>query len=225
MFYKYNTVTGEYIEQSQDALYTLDGKLINGYTRTEPPEIPEGKKLFYKNNEWVLEDIPVDYRGTWENIDGDTQSITELGVTPKTGYAKEKNGKWYFIDETLAEDITLKKLKGRKLNDVKNKFTEEQGKRIFTSSLGFKVNNRRSGGSFDKDNVQSLIDLETSPINFRDADNQFRLLTTEQLETIKTEMIQDGLGLYQKKWNFENSINTATTIDDLNAIVISFEVS
>lgn len=222
MFYKYDTLTGEYLKQSESALYTLDGNLVNGFTRIEPPEIPEGKKLYFRNNEWVLEDIPVDYKGTWENIDGDTQNITELGIEPNEGYAKENNGKWYFKDGTLAEDITIKKLKERKVSEVKSKFTDEQANRVFTCSLGFKVNNRRSGGNFDKDNVQSLIDLGVTPIQFRDADNQFHSLTTEQLETLKNEMIQDGLGLYQQKWDLENTINNATTLEDLENLEIMY---
>ena len=225
MFYKYNTVTSEYIEQSQDALYTLNGKLINGYTREEPPTIPEGKRAIFKNNAWILEDIPVDYRGTWENIDDDIQNITELGITPQTGYAKEKNGEWYFIDGTLATDITIKKLKERKLNDVKNKFNEMKQTRKIKSSLGFYVDNRRDGMHFDKDNIESLIALNVSPINFKDVDGKFHSLTLNDLKDIRMEMIQDGLAMYKQKWTLEAKINNAKTIDNLNDIVISFEVS
>ena len=219
MFYKYNTITGEYIGHSEDALYTLDGKLVNGYTREEPPAISEGEKAIFKNNAW---NIPVDYRGIWEDINGDIQNITKLGITPKTGYAKENNGRWYFVDGTLATDITIKKLKERKLNDVRNKFNEMKQTRKIKSSLGFYIDNRRDGMHFDKDNIESLIALNVSPINFKDADGKFHSLTLDNLKTIRMEMIKDGLAMYQQKWTLEAKINNATTISEVEGMVIKW---
>jgi len=218
MFYRYNVTTGEYLGESSDAFYTLDGKLINGYTTIEPPTIPEGKQLFFENGSWVLKDIPKDYRGLWVDIDGNTQNITELNVIPQTGYAKEKDGVWYFADGTEAMDITIKKLKEKKLQEIKTQFNNIKSTRTFKSSLGFNVDNRRDGLHFDKDNIESLIDLGVTPINFKDADGVFHSITLDDLKTIKMEMIKDGLAMYQEKWQLENQVAQATTIDEIKAI-------
>ncbi len=101
---------------------------------------------------------------------------------------------------------------------ISQAFSAEFTNRVFASSLGFNVDNRRSGTKFDKDNVQSLIDIGQEPVTFKDADGNYHQLSLTELSTIKTEMIQDGLGLYQKKWNLGQQIEVSTTIDELKAI-------
>ncbi len=84
--------------------------------------------------------------------------------------------------------------------------------------MGFPVDNRRSGDKFDRDNVESLIALNTDPVTFKDSNGDFHSLTLADLSILKTEMIQDGLAIYQKKWTLESQINNATTIEELEAI-------
>ena len=45
-------------------------------------------------------------------------------------------------------------------------------------------------------------------------------LSLDDLRTLKQEMIQDGLSKYQWKWNKENEVMSATTIEDLIEIEI-----
>jgi len=63
-----------------------------------------------------------------------------------------------------------------------------------------------------------LIDVGQDPVQFKDAASNFHSLTLTQLQTLHTEMIQDGLSLYQKKWTLEGQIAAATTIAELEAI-------
>lgn len=125
MFYKYDAKTKEYIGEIKDAYYKLDGKLIDGYTRIKPPIFDSTIQVCkFIDVKWTVSAKPKDYRGTWINIDGNTQNITELDVLPLKGYAKEKNNIWYFADGTEAIDITNAQMTKRKWNEVRNKRNE-----------------------------------------------------------------------------------------------------
>jgi len=114
--------------------------------------------------------------------------------------------------------LTVDNWRKIKAVEIVKSFNKEFINRAFTSSLGFLVDNRRSGSKFDKDNVKSLIDLGADPVQFKDADGVIHSLTQAELQTLHTEMIQDGLGLYQKKWTLEGQVEAATTIAELEAI-------
>jgi len=129
----------------------------------------------------------------------------------------------YGIDgETILvdDDKELNTLKLERMDEILIKFDELMFQGTFTSSLGFEADNRRGGGKDDKDNIQSLIDLGNEPVYFRDSNDNFHQLTIEQLQTLKQEMIQDGLGKYQWKWNKEAEVMGASSIEDLNNIEI-----
>ncbi|HDL02157.1 MAG TPA: hypothetical protein ENH23_08000, partial [candidate division Zixibacteria bacterium] len=139
MFYKYDIATSEYLRETKDSFYTLDGKLIKGYTRKEPPIFDGATQLCkFVNGSWVVSDKPVDFRGQWEDIKGDIQSITEVGITPKSGYAKMKNNKYYFADNTIAKKITLKHHKKEKIQSFSNEFHNKLSKG-FICSNGIKM--------------------------------------------------------------------------------------
>jgi hypothetical protein len=128
----------------------------------------------------------------------------------------------YDEDHNIIVDNTkeLEQLKMEKMEEVLIHFDELMFHGIFDCSLGFRADNRRGDGKDDKDNIQSLIDLGNEPVYFKDADNQFHSLTLEELHTLKQEMIQDGLSKYQWKWNKENEVMSAETIEDLNAVIV-----
>ncbi len=114
----------------------------------------------------------------------------------------------------------LIEFKNQRMQEIEDKFNDMMEEGTFASSLGFNADNRRSNGKDDKDNVSSLIDLGNEPVYFRDADNNFHALTIADLTTLKQEMIQDGLGKYQWKWNKESEVMGTTTISELEAVEI-----
>jgi len=138
-------------------------------------------------------------------------------IQPKEQYAPEL---WRQLHDQDPDNypLSVDDYKIIKPLEIKVAFEKEFTNRTFTSSLGFNVDNRRSGSKFDKDNVKSLIDLGADPVQFKDADGVIHSLTQAELQTMHTEMIQDGLGLYQKKWTLEGQIEAATTIAELEAI-------
>lgn len=57
---------------------------------------------------------------------------------------------------------------------------------------------------------------------FCDYNNQLHELTRQQVETIQVEIITYIQGLYDKKWMYREQINTLTTPEEINSIVIEF---
>ena len=58
---------------------------------------------------------------------------------------------------------------------------------------------------------------------FCDYNNQLHELTRQQVETIQVEIITYIQGLYDQKWMYRNQINTLTTPEEINNIVIEFK--
>lgn len=223
MFYKYDIVTNKYIGSVSDAYYTLDGKLVKGYTKVVPPTIPAGQEAIYDptTETWILQNIPVDFRGMWININGNTQNITDVGITPPTGYAREDDstGNWLYSDGTIATDITLAQNKIKKIAQLKSDFSMLQTRGHITSST---ISKDIDASYQALTNMQSLLTyMQTNNITstqIRCYDNTFVTVTQTQLQSIVNELIKFGLQIYQKKWTIENSIVSATTLTDLNAI-------
>lgn len=91
----------------------------------------------------------------------------------------------------------------------------------FTSSLGFRVNGDRRTRS----NIEDLIRFSPAfPVQYRDYDNIFQKVTKDHLETMLQEHITNGFNLYQQKFSYESQIQECTTIEEVNAIKIEFEM-
>lgn len=58
---------------------------------------------------------------------------------------------------------------------------------------------------------------------FCDYNNQLHELTRQQVETIQVEIITYIQGLYDQKWVYREQINTLTTAEEVNNIVIEFK--
>lgn len=90
-----------------------------------------------------------------------------------------------------------------------------------TVSGGFVMDCKRE----DIDNLSRLRDrmLETATtsgtVQIRDKNNQFHTVTVGELATIVGEMVDFGLGLYERKWQLEQAIDACGTIEDVEAVV------
>ena len=84
------------------------------------------------------------------------------------------------------------------------------------SSLGFPVDARRSGLKNDLQNIEALIDVGATEI--KDANGVMQTVSIDELKTIKSEIQQHALSIYQKKWDLEERIESAVTDEDLNMI-------
>lgn len=90
----------------------------------------------------------------------------------------------------------------------------------FTSSLGFKVNGDRRTRS----NIEDLISMlpDTTTVSYRDFNNEEQKLSRVQLQTILTEHFQNGLDLYQQKWQKQAELQATKTKEDLKAVNLDF---
>ncbi len=59
-------------------------------------------------------------------------------------------------------------------------------------------------------------------VSFCDAANKFHVLTLEQVKTLQIEVIEHEQSLLQKKWALRTAINDAASVEDLQAVKISF---
>jgi len=100
---------------------------------------------------------------------------------------------------------TIDEIKSNKLNEIKNKVDYLKQNAVINSSLGFTVNARRE----DIQNIDELITLSITL--FRGADNLDHQVTAADLQTIRAEIVAEGISLYNRKWAAEDALSSATT--------------
>lgn len=119
------------------------------------------------------------------------------------------------------------------INDIENQrvIKKEEIKNSFInsfylgmeSSIGMKVDCRRDENSNDLQNFESLLkfmknnDVTTTQIKLWD-NSTSRLIIQSELEIIINEIISHVIQLYNKKWQLETLIESATTIDEIKEI-------
>lgn len=116
---------------------------------------------------------------------------------------------------------TLEEVKAAKLAELNAAFTTASETAHFMSSAGFKINADETANR----NIEGLVLVlkpEESTL-FRAYDNSFHEVTKEQLETMRKEIVVNSQWLYQEKWTLEAAIVAAETVDELNAIAITFD--
>lgn len=123
-------------------------------------------------------------------------------------------------------DPTVDEVRAQKLSELEQKFLAwyEQDATV-TSSLGFVAD---SDARAMMDTTGLVTTLEAMPaetrstVAFMDASNQAHALTLEQMKTVQLEIIQNGQSAYAQKWAFREAINSAETVEALNAIAVEF---
>ena len=114
---------------------------------------------------------------------------------------------------------TLDEAKAAKLSESKAAFAAAEADGFVVSSLGFRADaTRRSIGD-----IEGLIDLVssgvlTAPVTFRDYDNAYHSLTLDQLNTLRLEAKGRGPLLYARKWELEDAVDAAETVEAVQAI-------
>lgn len=120
------------------------------------------------------------------------------------------------INEVLEED------KKQKAAEIKEKFEKAMDKTIVeVEGVGFV-----DGGRNNLQDVQGILDVFDSygqpTIDFRLANNTFAKVDRSGLELIKTKITLAGLGHYQKKWDYENTLARATSFNEIANIVVEY---
>lgn len=129
------------------------------------------------------------------------------------------DGEW--VDKTPEEILAeqLPELKKSKKEQILKEFQQATSDSIMHSTT---LNAEVDYGERHLRNVTSLVDyMEASNMQstqFRIADNSFVEVSLDQLKALKLEMIGYGIYLYQRKWEIEQQIENATTLEELEVI-------
>ena len=150
----------------------------------------------------------------------DVTGVEEIGI----GWILKANVEvgTYFEAPELPEE-TLETKKAAKLEELGVMFAKAEAEAYLTSSLGFVIN---AGEKANRD-IDGLVKLmEAMPdmqtVDFCCYDNSFKSVTLADLKTLQVEVILSGNALYAQKWAFRNTINAATTKEELDALQIGF---
>ena len=122
--------------------------------------------------------------------------------------------------EALEPEAMLYYARQDKLAELEQKFNYALENGHTTSSFGVEIDAnitsvRNVGGLLV---VMGPDDTEM----FCDYNNQLHELTRQQVEVLQVEIIKYIQGLYDKKWYYREQINTLTTAEEVNSIVIEF---
>ena len=124
---------------------------------------------------------------------------------------------WDSDTSTIVADLSLDKQ--NKLDEIKNNFISDYNTGSFSSTtLSKDVNVGRN----HLQNLTSLIEYMTvnniDNTQFRVYDNSFVTATLSQMQSLKLDLIDRGLTLYQHKWDLETQIENAETQEAIEAI-------
>lgn len=147
---------------------------------------------------------------------------------------ENNHNKGYQIKETETEIQALdyddtekfKNTKNAKLSQLKaisQKYTVNDCDEMYiTSSLGYAINADKTA----QDNIRGLIEAheETDLIKYKLYDNTFKDVTIADLKIMLKECAKNGENLYTQKFLYQAQINACTSIDEVNAIEIVFEM-
>lgn len=93
------------------------------------------------------------------------------------------------------------------------------------SSLGF-VADSDSRAMTDVSGLVTVLESQPessrSTVSFMDHDNVAHDLTLDELKTVQLEIIQNGQAAYSQKWAFRTQIESAESVEALQAIEITF---
>lgn len=136
----------------------------------------------------------------------------------------EDKGDYYEVVEIPGPGVEA--VREQKLAELDSAFMNwyESGATV-TSSLGF-VADSDSRAIMDISGLVTSLEAQPaetrSAVAFMDAENQAHTLTLDQLKTLQLEVIQNGQEAYAQKWALRTRIESAESVEALQAIEIKF---
>ena len=151
--------------------------------------------------------------------------VDVTGVDVEIGYVVKsdtKIGVYFERPEVLIDESSFDFQKQAKMELLSATFSKHDDKARIMTSLGFRVN----AGERAKQDINGLVITmeadKTPSIEFMDFDNILQLVTLDELKTIQVEVIKNSSMVYQQKWEIRDRIQSAETVEELDAIDISF---
>lgn len=120
----------------------------------------------------------------------------------------------------IAEQNKFENRQARALTQLNADFETAADRAHVVSSLGFTVD----ANSTANENVNGLlITIGDGTVQFCDYYNGFHELNKAQLETLQSEIIQNGQNLYAQKWQYRTAIEDCVDNEGLDAVVATIE--
>lgn len=122
--------------------------------------------------------------------------------------------------DALIPECLVSQARKNKLTELDTKFNDAIENGHMTCSFGVDIDANNDALR----NVGNLL-LVMGPEDkemFCDYNNQFHELTKQQIEKIQSEIIGHIRSLYSQKWSYREQINTLTTAEEIDSIVIEF---
>ena len=123
--------------------------------------------------------------------------------------------------EALEPEAMLYYARRDKLAELDTKFNDAIENGHMTCSFGVEID-ANNDALRNVGNLLLVMGADDKEL-FCDYNNQFHELTKQQVEKIQAEIIGHIRGLYAQKWSYRGQINTLTTAEEVNSIVIEFE--
>lgn len=123
-------------------------------------------------------------------------------------------------EKAEAEWNKFENRQARALTQLNQDFATAAERAHVKSSLGFTAD----ANSTANENVNGLlITIGEGTVQFCDYYNQFHELNKAQLETLQSEIIQNGQNLYAQKWQYRQAIESCGDNDQLDSVVSSIQ--
>ena len=109
--------------------------------------------------------------------------------------------------------------KERKYKEIKKDFNYElHHGSYYSETIGREVNARLQ----DIESIRNLIEVmelqDKTSTQFRVYNNTFVNISLDELKQLKSELMEYGLGVHEKKWDLENKVANATSIETVKSI-------
>lgn len=122
--------------------------------------------------------------------------------------------------EALEPEAMLYYARQNKTAELDQKFNYEIENGHMTCSFGVEID-ANNDALRNVGNLLLVMGADDKEL-FCDYNNQFHELTRIQVELLQKEIIGHIKGLYAKKWSYREQINTLTTAEEVDSIVIEF---
>ena len=122
--------------------------------------------------------------------------------------------------EALEPEAILYYARQNKLAELDTKFNDAIENGHMTCSFGVEID-ANNDALRNVGNLLLVMGADDKEM-FCDYNNQFHELTRIQVELLQKEIIGHVQGLYDKKWYYRDQINTLTTPEEIDSIVIEF---
>ena len=154
-------------------------------------------------------------------IDTADYTVTALWCNANKAMNEDKDE---YYEVIVLPEQTLEEAKAARLIELNAAFTTAPETAYCQSSLGFEINADETANR----NISSLIiALEATgqeTVRFCAWDNGFHEVTHAQLKTMQLDIIAKAQAIYQQKWVLRERINSAGTVEELDAINMTFDI-